>query len=340
MMNVKEIYLKLVKDEIKVSEALAFTQIFVSLSDKDADWVRSEISGYTDKSQLPEYRQLPCKVKARAINNYTNDYGDIELHGGGLDKLDYWLKQNLGLSIYKLYVTQGLEWIEKQIANHVEGNIIMLFEGGPAQELKQSLSREAERGNFTVKDVFQSADVYYAKNLLQVVKIKLLDILNETIRHTITPNGQTTIKNMPFRKVVFISYSWESEEHIEWVHKLAADLSEEFEIMIDQELPLGLELTSFMERSIADSDKILIITTPTYKKKADNRERGVGYETSLITDELVTLQNQIKFIPLIRTGSKETSYPRYLGSRKGLDMTDDTKYEYNLEILKRNLHLY
>lgn len=339
-MNVKEIYLKLVKDEIKVSEALAFTQIFVSLSDKDADWVRSEISGYTDKSQLPEYRQLPCKVKARAINNYTNDYGDIQLHGGGLDKLDYWLKQNLGLSIYKLYVTQGLEWIEKLIANHADGNIIMLFEDGPAQELKQSLSREAERGNFTIKDVFQSSEVCYAQNLLQVVKTKLLKILSEAIGTTSTNNRQIVKDYMQSKKVVFISYSWETEEHNDWVHKLAADLSEEFEIVIDQELPLGLELTSFMETSVASSDKVIIITTPTYKKKADNRERGVGYETSLITDELVTSQNQIKFIPLIKSGSKETSYPRYLGSRKGLDMTDDIRYQDNLEILKKNLHSY
>ena len=57
MMNVKEIYLKLVKDEIKVSESLAFTQIFVSLSDKDADWVRSEISGYNDNVAFPFFGQ-------------------------------------------------------------------------------------------------------------------------------------------------------------------------------------------------------------------------------------------------------------------------------------------
>lgn len=119
------------------------------------------------------------------------------------------------------------------------------------------------------------------------------------------------------------------------VHKLASDLSEDFEIKIDQELPLGLELTRFMDSSIASSDIILIITTPTYKKKADNRKRGVGYETSLITDELVTAQNQIEFIPIIRSGSKETSYPRYLGSRKGLDMTDDDKYQDSLEVLKK-----
>lgn len=338
-MNVKDIYLQLVKNEIKVSQALAFTQIFVSLPEDEAAWVNSEISGYTDKLQLPEYRQLPCKVKARAKSNYTYDYRDIELHGGGLDKLDYWLKQNLGLSIYKLYITQGLEWIEEQVANHAEGNVIMLFESGPAQELKQSLAREAARGNFVIEDVFQSAEIHYAQNILQVVKIKLLKVLKESIA-TSNPNLQTKNNNPSSKKVIFISYSWESEEHKEWVHKLAADLSEEFEIKIDQELPLGLELTRFMESSIASSDKVLIIVTPTYKIKADNRERGVGYETSLITDELVTSQNQIKFIPLIRYGSKETSYPRYLGSIKGLDMTDDAKYQDNLEVLKRNLHSY
>lgn len=339
-MNLKDIYLQLVKDEIKVSEALAFTQIFVLLSDEEADWISSEIRGYSDKTQLPKYRQLPCKVKARVKNNYTHDYSDIELHGGGLDKLDSFLKQNLGLSIYKLYITQGVEWIEKQIANHDDGNIIMLFEGGPAQELKQSLAGEAARGNFIVKEVFQSSEVYYAQNLVQVVKTKLLEILNGSLRCTSAPNRQMVNVPLSSKKVVFISYSWESDEHIKWVHKLAADLSEEFEIKIDQELPLGVELTSFMEGSIADSNKVLIITTPTYKKKADSRERGGGYETSLITDEIITSQNQIKFIPLIRSGSKETSYPRYLGSRKGLDMTDDAKYQENLDVLKRNLHSY
>lgn len=339
-MNIKDIYFQLVKNEIKVSEALAFTQIFVSLSDEAADWVNSEICGYSDKSQLPEYRQLPCKLKARVKSNYTYDYSDIELHGGGLDKLDNWLNQNLGLSIYKLYITQGLEWIETQIANHADGNIIMLFEGGPAQQLKQSLAREAARGNFNVEKVFQSADVHYAQNILHVVKIKLLKLLKESIKSTSGTNLQEINDHTPSKKVLFISYSWESEEHKEWVHKLAADLSKEFKIMIDQELPLGLELTRFMESSIASSDKVLIVATPTYKKKADNRERGVGYETSLITDELVTSQNQMKFIPLIRYGSKETSYPRYLGSKKGLDMTDDAKYQDNLEVLKRNLHSY
>ena len=96
----------------------------------------------------------------------------------------------------------------------------------------------------------------------------------------------------------------------------------------------------FMEQSVAESDKVLIIATPEYKDRADNRKRGVGYETSLITDDLVNDQNRVKFIPIIRKGTKETAYPRYLGSRKGLYMTDDAIYKEQFEELVRNLMEY
>jgi len=33
-----------------------------------------------------------------------------------------------------------------------------------------------------------------------------------------------------------------------------------------------------MEQTIANVDKVLIIATPEYKKRADNRERGVGWK--------------------------------------------------------------
>ena len=142
------------------------------------------------------------------------------------------------------------------------------------------------------------------------------------------------------KKTVFISYCWENDEHTAWVRRLAEDLSHWVKIRIDQKLPLGVELNRFMEQAVATSDKVLIIATPEYKDRADNRKRGVGYETSLITDDLVNDQNRIKFIPIIRKGTKETSYPRYLGSRKGLHMTDDGGYEEQLEELVKNLLEY
>lgn len=142
-------------------------------------------------------------------------------------------------------------------------------------------------------------------------------------------------------KKVFITYCWENDEHNKWVHKLASDLqSSEFDVIIDVEQPLGIELSRFMEQTIASVDKVLIIATPEYKKRADNRERGVGYETLLITDDLIKDQNRIKFIPIIRSGSKDNSYPIYLGNRKGLYMREEDDYNQALSNLIRNIKAY
>lgn len=142
-------------------------------------------------------------------------------------------------------------------------------------------------------------------------------------------------------KKVFITYCWENDEHNAWVHNLANDLDKAgFDIFIDIKQPLGIELNRFMEQTIAKADKVLIIATPEYKKRADKRERGVGYETSLITDELIKDQNVIKFIPIIRNGSKESSYPSYLGNRKGLFMGKDIDYTQALNELIDNIRNY
>lgn len=57
---------------------------------------------------------------------------------------------------------------------------------------------------------------------------------------------------------------------------------------IDQyDLSLGDRLPQFMEQQISDSDYVLIICTPEYKK-ANNRTSGVGYEGHIISAELLS----------------------------------------------------
>ena len=64
------------------------------------------------------------------------------------------------------------------------------------------------------------------------------------------------------------------------VKKLADRLlSEGIDVLIDQyDLKPGDRLTSFMEKAINKCDRTLIICTPQYKNKADERIAGVGYE--------------------------------------------------------------
>jgi len=114
----------------------------------------------------------------------------------------------------------------------------------------------------------------------------------------------------------FISYSWESPEHKTWVKNLAARLrSDGIETILDQwNLKLGDQLTEFMERSIRENDYVLVICTPKYKIKSDNRTGGVGYEGDIITSEIFSYRNNKKFIPIHREGEwKEAAPISFLG---------------------------
>ena len=146
-------------------------------------------------------------------------------------------------------------------------------------------------------------------------------------------------KNVAKKKTVFITYCWESEEHNMWVKKLANDLSEYFNVKIDTRLPLGADLSVFMEQGIVNSDKVLMILTREYKSRADQRLNGVGYETNVITDNLYTAATP-KFIPIIREATKNDVYPIYLGNKKGLDMSNDEEYNVNLAELIKNIRFF
>ena len=132
------------------------------------------------------------------------------------------------------------------------------------------------------------------------------------------------------RKKVFISYSWDSPEHQEWVLNLSKNLIEKFgvDVILDQfELSAGKDLTYFMEKALEMANKVLVILTPNYKIKAENRERGVGYEASMISQEVFKSSvSTVKFIPILREGNLSESSPKFLKSKLYLQMDDDEKY--------------
>lgn len=144
------------------------------------------------------------------------------------------------------------------------------------------------------------------------------------------------------RKVVFISYSWDTPEHQEWVLNLAKDLISKFgiEVILDQfELSAGKDLTYFMESSIEKADKVLVILTPNYKLKAEQRKSGVGYETSMITQEIFELPiSKVKFIPVLRNGKPSESTPNFLKSKLDHLMNDNNLYINKLYELSRIIY--
>lgn len=137
--------------------------------------------------------------------------------------------------------------------------------------------------------------------------------------------------------IVFIHYSWDNESHKKWVLFLAERLlADGVEIIFDRyDLKLGSNNNYFMEK-IQTASKVILIMTPEYKIKADNRTSGVGYEYQIITTEISkTIAQNSKFIPILKSGKKEDSIPMFLQSFLYLDLTDEKLFEEKyLEFLK------
>ena len=141
---------------------------------------------------------------------------------------------------------------------------------------------------------------------------------------------------------VFISYTGgdkdgnDDKEHKDWVKALAARLRiDGIETTLDQwELNLGDELPKFMEEGIRDHDRVLVICTPEYKRKADKRLGGAGYETSQITGEILNDFKRGKFVPVLRKGRREDATPSYLFGKYGVDLRDGNPKQYEMEYHK------
>lgn len=144
---------------------------------------------------------------------------------------------------------------------------------------------------------------------------------------------EVVIMNNDRKFKVFISYSWDSVEHRqkvkEFVHKLRLA---HINVIYDNDMVLGDRITAFIEGSICDSDIVLLICTPQYKRKADTHKGGVGYENTIITGELFESENERKFIPVLFSGSWSESLPNWAKGKLGIDLSNSETY--SLEVNK------
>jgi hypothetical protein len=138
---------------------------------------------------------------------------------------------------------------------------------------------------------------------------------------------------------VFISYSHDSPEHKKWVLDLAINLRENgIDVILDQwDLKLGGDVAKFMGSS-TDADRVLMICTEPYVKKADEGKGGVGYEAMIVTGELIRNLDTTKFIPVIRQNPGEIKLPKSVSTRAYINLSNNQSLEQEFERLLRDLH--
>jgi hypothetical protein len=100
----------------------------------------------------------------------------------------------------------------------------------------------------------------------------------------------------------FVSYSWDSLEHKDWVRRFTDELiRNSIDTTLDQyDLLEGNDRHQFMEKSVRESDVVLCVCTPIYVQRANERERGAGTETVLISSGFYEKNKEKIYIPIIR----------------------------------------
>ena len=138
---------------------------------------------------------------------------------------------------------------------------------------------------------------------------------------------------------VFVSYSRDSAGHKAWVRKLSRSLTAEgLTVRLDQaDLRPGADLSRYMETAVRESDFVLLVCTPGFAARADDRTGGVGYEQTIITGEILAgLGHADRFIPILRGPEKE-SIPSFLRSRVWVDFRDDSKFDEQVAAMATDL---
>ncbi|MBU0639383.1 MAG: toll/interleukin-1 receptor domain-containing protein [Planctomycetes bacterium] len=138
----------------------------------------------------------------------------------------------------------------------------------------------------------------------------------------------------------FVSYSWDTPEHKSWTKTLATRLrADGVDVTLDQwRVDPGDQLPKFMETAIRENSYVLIICTPNYKKKSDERRGGVGYEGDIMTGEVLTEHNDRKFIPVLRSGTPSDAMPSWLGGKYSINLCGDPYSEEGYQDLLLTLH--
>lgn len=143
---------------------------------------------------------------------------------------------------------------------------------------------------------------------------------------------------------VFISYSWTSVEHEQFVLDLATSLRNHgVDAILDKwDLKPGQDKYVFMESMVVDTAvlKVLVLCDHKYQEKANNRAGGVGTESQIISQELYGRVKQTKFIPIVREYDEDGQpcLPVFMKGLIYIDVSSEEHYGDGLDQLLRLIY--
>ncbi|MFH5781544.1 toll/interleukin-1 receptor domain-containing protein [Heyndrickxia oleronia] len=142
------------------------------------------------------------------------------------------------------------------------------------------------------------------------------------------------------QKTAFISYSWDSEEHKQWVMDLANALRKNgVEANIDRFLTQTstVNLNTMMITNMKKNDFVIVVLTETFAEKADDFKGGVGFETILSLP--ILQENPEKLIFILRhKGNFANAFPFHLKGYYAIDFSNDSSFEESFQELLHRIY--
>jgi nucleoside phosphorylase len=145
--------------------------------------------------------------------------------------------------------------------------------------------------------------------------------------------GPSDSKNL----TAFISYKWESDDHVAWVRQFATDLRiNGIETILDQwEVRLGGSFTDYMQKHVNAANVILFVITPGAVKAAEAEEgKGGALKFEVQMANARRIKDGTRIIGIYRAGERP---PNYLRDHRYADFRDDAKYGASLRELVDDL---
>lgn len=136
---------------------------------------------------------------------------------------------------------------------------------------------------------------------------------------------------------VFVSYSHDNEEHMKWVKDLSIKLRKHgVDITLDQwDLEIGKDLRFFMEEGLDKTKYVICVCSEQYVKKANEGRGGVGFETTIISSDLLENVKIDYILPIVKNNQTSQKTPKFLSNKLYLDF-DQYDYSDNyLKLIKR-----
>jgi hypothetical protein len=146
----------------------------------------------------------------------------------------------------------------------------------------------------------------------------VIHVLHEELYQRLKRKSGMIGSKPPIPTRVFISHTSQAAIDIEWVEALALYLLERgVQVRLDRfHLRRGMDFAQWMCNELAMAQKVIVICDEVYKRKADGRLGGVGWETMLIQGDIANLpSDSTKYQVIVRTENLDHGLPQYLKTR-------------------------